>query len=279
MPLKGTTPTSQKAPSGHQGSSSSGVVTLALSGGSSQQGGGTAQPFTFPIRPENFQFDWPARQTVTQTINGAYQDHWGNGIGHIMISGHTGWRAHGESQDDGFKQFMKLREIHDKYCQMCGDTRPEDVTLDLVVAVPQGFGHYRVSSDNFKTLKNTQNPLLYRYEIAFTVLKDLGSETSASGPSQDSLFSNNVTTLGKVADSASTFMQFSNSFIGIADSLLPQQTYQYVIQPGDTIQLLANNLLGNVKYTTLIRQVNPSQALDTLIAGTIIDIPIIGEVT
>lgn len=274
--LRGTPPTSQKMKTGQQ---KEGLVTLSLSGGGNTQGGSSSpDTFTFPIRPEQFALDMPARQTVTQTINGAYQDHWGNGVGQIQLSGHTGWRKKGDAQDDGYHAFMKLRDMHDRYCQLCGDTKPEDVHLELVVAVPNGFGHYRISSDRFRTLKNTQSPLLYRYEMQCTVLKDMTSSAGESSSAQSSVFNNNVTTTGRISDSLAVFSQSTSELMMVSNSLLPQQTYQYVVREGETTEGIAHMLLGNSQYSTLIEKYNPQTRGGKLIAGTVINIPILGAI-
>lgn len=261
-------------------------VTLSLSGSGGgsqqQQQGNSPSVYTFPIRPEQFTLDWPARQTVTQTINGAYQDHWGQGIGTITLSGNTGWRAHGDSQDDGFKKFMALRKIHDDYCQQCGDGDPATVNLELLVAVPDGFGHYRVSSDRFRTLKSTQSPLLYRYEIQMTVLKDLTNAQNAGGSSsqaQPNLFTNNVTSTGSIVNSSSVLSDFTQQLSSVGDALMPSKTFQYVVQFGDTLNSIASNVLGNAAFVPLIIQENPKVHTDSdLSAGIVINIPILGAV-
>jgi nucleoid-associated protein YgaU len=273
MPLKGMgeEPTKQK----------NGMVMLSLSGGGGSQGGGVSTgtgdaaggggPFTFPINPEQFTIEQPARQSVTNTIGGAYQDHFGPGVPTIQIAGHTGWRRHKSSQDDGFQAFLKLRQIHEDYNRMCGEGDPDAVNLELTVSVPQGYGHYRVSSDRFRSLKSTQSPLLYRYEIQFTVLRILGSNSAGLGtPGTNGGNISQPFTANNIVQNNSSF---ANPLIGnsvMTDSLSPLTNSSYVVQDGDTWESISQAFYGTVQLNTKLKTFNGATDLTT---GNIIRIP------
>jgi nucleoid-associated protein YgaU len=272
MPLKGMgeEPTKQK----------NGMVMLSLSGGGGSQGGGVSTgtgnaaggggPFTFPINPEQFTIEQPARQSVTNT-SGAYQDHFGPGVPTIQIAGHTGWRRHKSSQDDGFQAFLKLRQIHEDYNRMCGEGDPDAVNLELTVSVPQGYGHYRVSSDRFRSLKSTQSPLLYRYEIQFTVLRILGSNSAGLGtPGTNGGNISQPFTANNIVQNNSSF---ANPLIGnsvMTDSLSPLTNSSYVVQDGDTWESISQAFYGTVQLNTKLKTFNGAADLTT---GNIIRIP------
>lgn len=273
MPLKGEgqEPTSQK----------SGMVMLSLSGGGGSQGGGVSSgtgdasggngSFTFPINPEQFAIEQPARQSVTNTIGGAYQDHFGPGVPTIQLAGHTGWRRHKSSQDDGFHAFLKLRQIHEDYNRMCGEGDPDAVNLELTVSVPQGYGHYRVSSDRFKSLKSTQSPLLYRYEIQFTVLRIIGSSSASLGtPGTNGGNISQPFTANNIVQNNSSFANPLSGNAGMTDSLSPLTNSSYVVQEGDTWEAISQAFYGTTQLNTKLKTFNGAADLTT---GNVIRIP------
>jgi nucleoid-associated protein YgaU len=269
MPLKGVgqEPTSQK----------NGQVMLSLSGGGGSQGGGVSSggeaggdggPFVFPIRPEQFTLDQPARQSVTNTIGGAYQDHFGPGVPTIMLAGHTGWRRHGSGSDDGFHAFLKLRQIHDDYNRMCGEGDPAAVNLEFTIAVPDGYGHYRVSSDRFRSLKSTQSPLLFRYEIQFTVLKILGSSgTNMGTPGTNGSNISTPFTANNIVQNNSAFPNPLSDNQTMADSLSPLTSTTHVVQSGDTWESLSQSFYGTTNLSAQLEAYN--RPIDLTIGGLI----------
>lgn len=262
MSLAGDAPISQKS------DGTKNVVVLNLSGGGGSQGGGVSTGgegggdggYIFPIRPEQFQLVEPARQSVTQTIGGAYQDHFGPGVPQITVSGHTGWRKLG-GDGDGYAMFTKLRQVHRDYNKMCGEGDPASVNLTLSVNVPQGYGIFRVSSDNFRSLKSTQSPLLYRYEIQFTVLEilaaggGLASNTQSAGGSNSTPFtSDQIMQQSGVPSPLPTADE-------IGRSLSRLSVVTYAVQEGDTYTSVSQAFYGDPSLAPEIKKQNFGESL------------------
>jgi hypothetical protein len=145
----------------------------------------------FDINPEQLQIELPSRVTTTLTIAGAYQDNWGPGVGRLTLSGTTGWRKKTADGRDGFTFYQALYQLHTEYQRLCATQDPDTVVLTIILPPGPGlaaltqnlaqaqqgqlgsqFGYYRVSSDNFTTQRNKQEPLLFRYQWDMTVLED-----------------------------------------------------------------------------------------------------------
>lgn len=263
-----------------------GHVLLHLEGGTSSNSGpnsgGTptngTMDFYFPIRPEDFQLSKPARNNVVQTLGSAYQEHWGAGVARLSIRGNTGWRQHSiqtpsgnsATSGDGFQAFKALRKIHDEYNRRCGEADdPNTVKLELTVAVPAGFGMYRISSDEFKTSRNTQRPLLFQYEMQCTVLKDM-TDTSQTNPAG----STTAAQLQATAD-RTLFAGFPQKQFDTTLSLMPPQYLGYITSPGETLQTVAQGIYGDITLATALQKVNGmSSTASVMPAGTLIEIPV-----
>lgn len=158
-----------------------GTVSFMLSGG-----GGT-RTLTLPITPEEIVIHRPSRQAVTQTLTSAYQDHLGSGVATVIVRGHTGWRDRGAGT--GYQVITRLRDdILDAYDKAVSQGDPTKVKLDLLCALPGTWEHFRVSKNSASFSRSRAQPLLYRYEIQFTVLHDY-NETSPNDPSPNFVIS------------------------------------------------------------------------------------------
>jgi hypothetical protein len=260
--LDGKAPISQKA------DGTNNVVVLNLSGGGGSQGGGVSTGGTegggggyiFPIRPEQFQLVEPARQSVTQTIGGAYQDHFGPGVPQITLSGHTGWRKLG-GDGDGYEMFTKLRQVHRDYNRMCGEGDPASVTLMLSVNVPQGYGVFRVSSDNFRSLKSVQSPLLFRYEIQFTVLEITAAGGGLTSNTQSAGGANSVPFTADQLVQRSSVPSPLAMADAIGQSLSQLSVALYAVRAGDTYQSVAQDFYGDPTLADAIKSQNNEENL------------------
>lgn len=160
-----------------------GTVTFTLA-----RDGDTVHALTLPLTPEEIVIQRPSRQSVTQTLTSAYQDHLGSGLTSVMLRGHTGWRDFGFGT--GHDIIIRLRdEILGSYDKLVAQGDPEKVNLDLAIALPDtGWEHFRVSKNSATFSRSRAQPLLYRYEMQFTVLKDYNESTSQVDPSPNFVF-------------------------------------------------------------------------------------------
>lgn len=127
------------------------------------------ESYTFTLNPEEYSLDEPSRSTVTQTKGGAWVDDFGPGLKVITISGTTGF-----NKGQGESKFKKLRDLIRKY--MSDRTPGRTVENEMI------FHNYtdgeswvvHVDPTGFRTLRSKNQPLLYRYEIRFIVLRSAG---------------------------------------------------------------------------------------------------------
>ena len=127
------------------------------------------ESYTFTLNPEEYSLDEPSRSTVTQTKGGAWVDDFGPGLKVITISGTTGF-----NKGQGESKFKKLRDLVRKY--MSDRTPGRAVENEMI------FHNYtdgeswvvHVDPTGFRTLRSKNQPLLYRYEIRFIVLRSAG---------------------------------------------------------------------------------------------------------
>lgn len=166
--------------------SQQGSVTLIINigGANNSQGGSGAEvnSLTLPITPEDIQISRPSRQAVTQTLTGAYQDHLGSGIATVSMRGHTGWRNL-TPEGDGYNVIKRLRDLLGQYDKIVATDRPDRVSLMLLLSLPSGWEHFRVSKTVASYSRSRAQPLLYRYEIQFVVLHDFNDATGQVDPS------------------------------------------------------------------------------------------------
>lgn len=71
-------------------------------------------PVTLKVRPEDLSRQEPSRATVHQTLGrkiSGWVDNFGPALPTCTIVGHTGWRATGYNQEDGFAAFQSLNAL------------------------------------------------------------------------------------------------------------------------------------------------------------------------
>lgn len=163
-----------------------GTVVLTLSNTNGQDG---VRTLTLPITPEEIQINRPSRQAVTQTLTSAYQDHLGSGISTVVVRGHTGWRDLGAlDRNDlgagtGYEVITNLRNLLADYDNRVARGDPSAVKMILLLNLPNGWEQFRVSKNAAAFSRSRAQPLLYRYEMQFTVLEDLTAEMRQVDPS------------------------------------------------------------------------------------------------
>ncbi|MGC1304607.1 MAG: hypothetical protein WA840_19735 [Caulobacteraceae bacterium] len=135
---------------------------------------GQRTSLTLSIRPEDLSRDDPSRQTVTQTLGGAWLDDFGAGVSTIHIRGNTGWR--GGEAGDGVELFATLRNTiwtawHSARARAVDEGKSPD-TVTLIFADSLNGMTPRVAPGRFALKRNRNRPLLMMYELSMTVLSD-----------------------------------------------------------------------------------------------------------
>ena len=150
-------------------------------------------PVTLRIRPEDLTRNEPSRATVNQTLGrdvSGWVDNFGAGLPSVTISGHTGWRANGESGMDGVQAFERLnsmvvQEYHQsKQSAIDAGRNPASVKL-LFVDVLDDFA-WNVVPMQFVLRRNKSRPLLMQYNI---VMQAVSTSVDSSPSPFSSIFS------------------------------------------------------------------------------------------
>ena len=248
------------------------------------QGGVQLVRIVLPINPEDLQIEFPSRSAVINTLAGAYQEAWGQGVGSITISGTTGWRDHHDGQGDGHQLMLALKNLHKTYQNLTATKDP--ATVDFRVILPpfagqnappgpggvggqsqvvvgspgQGQeGYYRCSSDILKILRNRASPLLYRYSWNMTILLDLMYPPAS--PSQR--FSLTGQAAGGGGQGASTTVPTSQSTPTPATSQAGMPNGTLVAQPGQPYTVTSPQTVPDI-----VRILNlPAEAVGAILAA------------
>jgi hypothetical protein len=137
--------------------------------------GAVGQPVTLTIRPQDLTRNEPSRVSVHQTLGrevSGWVDNFGEGLGSVTISGHTGWGGGG--RPDGVKAFEALNKLvqHDyhaaKQAAIDSGADPGGVKL-LFVDMLDDFA-WPVTPLNFVLRRSKSQPLLLQYNISLQAL-------------------------------------------------------------------------------------------------------------
>jgi phage baseplate assembly protein W len=153
------------------------------------------------INPQEYVVHEPTRQSVTQTIGGAWVDYYGLGLPRISLSGTTGWLPFSRRNDPktkdsrtGFKptgliDFIMLRNlIFRQYAILLQDSnivnfaqRVQD-QMQLRFYAWDTHDYYIVLIDDFSLRRSAQRPLLYDYQITMTVIGYVNHQSVKNDP-------------------------------------------------------------------------------------------------
>lgn len=136
----------------------------------------------FPVNPD-IQFQRAIRTTATQTIQGAWIDDFGLGIGQLTVTGHTGWAGivGGYAENggpvtpcNGFEAFQHLwYDLIEYYfaLESAQVQQPPAVTMQWFNNIDEQF--FVVKPTNaLQLLRSKSKPYLYQYTLSFWVLYD-----------------------------------------------------------------------------------------------------------
>ena len=160
-------------------------------------------------RPEELTYIDPSRNTVHQTLGGAWVDGFGAGLTQIQISGNTGWGQ--GSNPPGELQFhlaynVMFKQWHQKRLNAVMAGRDPN-TVKLILIDTLNF-YYGVCVPMVFTLKRSRSrPLLYLYNINLIMVGNTISSISATAggllDSAGSAISNGISSaVGKISSFA-----------------------------------------------------------------------------
>ncbi|GAC1395324.1 MAG: hypothetical protein NVSMB65_14370 [Chloroflexota bacterium] len=128
-----------------------------------------------PLTPETVELEMPPRVTVTQSLGGAWIDHFGLGLKTITLRGHTGWHAL-NGVDDGFAVAGKLYNLYLEYAKRVQASRvPDDVILLLINSIDHWTE--RVVPLDFRLSRAATKPLLFHYEMPLSGIGTAAKDT------------------------------------------------------------------------------------------------------
>lgn len=204
------------------------------------------------INPDDLQINLPSRTTVTQTEGGAYLDNWGIGVGQGMLQGNTGWRYHQKISGrafDGLGAFKDLyQKIYLKYyelSQLAAD--PNSVKLRLIDNVDDLV--LEINPDDFRLLRNKNKPLLFQYQMPFTVIEDiLHLPPRTAIKTQDNIASASQ-------DQAANRAR-SDQVAAASRAANPTPKRTHTVKKGDTLWAIAKQYYGQGTLWTKIYEAN-----------------------
>jgi len=137
--------------------------------------------FTFKNSPDELSTSSPSRSGITQTKGGVWVEDFGIGVKEMSIRGTTGFKkvmvGKGKNQElkDGRQLIMDLSKMYEEYNfrrQTKNDsTGSQDFrSILMVFHIFSDDFHQVVHPTNLNIKRSKSNPLLYMYEMNFTIL-------------------------------------------------------------------------------------------------------------
>jgi len=137
---------------------------------------GERKHITLLINPEEFSVTEPARITVTQTKGGAFVDHFGRGLKQVTIRGVTGYkppqREGKVAKISGHLHFIELRKLIRDWTEYAKDPNTsKDHVMRFYNWTDEEY--WEIAVTQFTLQRAVNRPMLYQYNISFTVLRDI----------------------------------------------------------------------------------------------------------
>lgn len=199
-----------------------------------------------PLNPD-MQITRAIRTTPTQTIQGAWVDNFGLGVGMLTITGHTGWSsgagAFNGQPINGYEAYRALwYDIVSYYFakQSQQAAQPPQVTMQFSSDVDELFFDVMpTSSPNPWTLvRSKTKPYLYQYTLSLIILRD-NNHPGAVSPIADPIDPLiNVTPNAAVSQTTVSFPPPTP-----VEKALPPKTGRWTVQAGQTLWSIAATLL------------------------------------
>lgn len=137
--------------------------------------------FRFAINPENYVHRKPHRATAIKTKSRIVIEDFQSDIPTISIRGTTGFNPTGRAKDRGIAKIKEMKQFLERYAEMGGNggLPPEDFYFHNFTNDESFVIH--LSPDGVEFTQDANEPLLFRYEITFNVLR------KANQPAEDDI--------------------------------------------------------------------------------------------
>lgn len=138
--------------------------------------------YLFTINPEQYEIKIPNRANATYTKAGVFLDLFGEGLREITVSGITGFKSQTKNPEHGYKQFLALKQLIQDNFRDIEDGRP---VTDFVMFYNHTDGEgYATIPTRLSIMRNVNQPLLYRYDLNFYIIRDANAAKDNSSENQ-----------------------------------------------------------------------------------------------
>jgi hypothetical protein len=127
--------------------------------------------FKFAINPESITNPRPHRVVTTKTKSRIVVSDFQSDIPTFVISGTTGFNPTGKADDRGIAKIKRLKLLIENYAEMGGDGSQPPVDFIFYDFTNDASWIVHLAPEGVTYSQDVSNPLLHRYEIKFTVLR------------------------------------------------------------------------------------------------------------
>ena len=128
--------------------------------------------YVFDLNPERYEMSYPNRVNLMYTKNSAFIDLFGEGVRELSVSGITGFKGQTKDKEHGFKKIQALKKlIRDNYKNVQDGKEIKDYLMFYNHTDGEGYVTVPIK---FDVLRNVNQPLMYKYDLSFYVLRNAG---------------------------------------------------------------------------------------------------------
>lgn len=216
----------------------------------------------FPIGPDSLEINYTAITNAVPTLQGAYLDHFGSGIGTITVSATTGWGVGArKNRPNGAAAILSLKNMYQAYlAAAAAASNPQNVSMTF--ADNTAGLSFQVAPDRsgLRLQQHKQSPLVRRFSLTLHVLRETSGGSVQAPPSGG--FTNSIPNAApqQAQQAQANSGALLNSY---------QQPQAYTIQAGDTLTAIA--AMYGTSVDSLVAA-NGIQNPDRISAGQILSI-------
>lgn len=138
--------------------------------------------YKFTINPHQYDLKIPNRANLVYTKGGAFIDLFGEGLKEFNISGVTGFKSTTGDPNHGYNQFLAMKKLATDTMNNIQEGEPVDED-DLLKFYNHTDGEaYLTVPIKLNILRNVNEPLLFKYDLSFYVIKRVGDAKQVDEP-------------------------------------------------------------------------------------------------
>lgn len=136
--------------------------------------------FRFAINPDSYTHSKPHRATAVKTKSRIVIEDFQSDIPVITIKGTTGFNPTGRAADRGIAKIKEMKKFLEDYAKMGGNGNTAAEDFYFLNFTNDEYYVVHLSPEGVNYIQDANQPLLYRYEITFTVLRKAGEPSDES---------------------------------------------------------------------------------------------------